>query len=201
MSVRILYLHGMASSHACPIAERIRTCMPEAEVIAPDLSIDPDAAFPQIDRILEEEHIDVIVGHSLGGFMAQKYRGWPKVLVNPSLGVTYLRLLKGRNRYRMERHDGVPFWYVTDGIYRRYKEMEDVQYRDLPESEKELTIGCFGRRDPFTQMSSRWFSGHYTQRVMMPGGHYPSEETVRDYIVPAIRKLAASARWTTTDRR
>jgi predicted esterase YcpF (UPF0227 family) len=60
--------------------------------MVPDLSIDPEIAFPQIQKILDENKVDFIVGHSLGGFMAQKFRGYKKILLNPSLGVSFFRL-------------------------------------------------------------------------------------------------------------
>ena len=185
----ILYLHGMASSHESNTAAYIRKYMPDATVLAPDLSIDPSVAFPQIDKILAEQQIDLIVGHSLGGFMAQKYRGYRKVLINPSLGVSYFNLLKGTNHYKHARYDGIQTWYVDERICKEYKQIELHQYDNLPPEEDALTIGMFAWWDVVTRMSSHWFKQHYTQRYFMPGLHFPSEKTVCNYIVPAIRKL------------
>lgn len=185
----ILYLHGMASSHESHTAAYIRKYMPEANIIAPDLSIDPSIAFPQIDKILAEQHIDLIVGHSLGGFMAQKYRGYRKILLNPSLGVSYFKLLKGTNRYKHPRYDGVQTWFVDERICKEYKELEKTQYNNLTADEDRLTIGMFAWWDIVTRMSSHWFKQHYTQHRFMPGLHFPSEKTVEKYIVPAIREL------------
>lgn len=185
----ILYLHGMASSHDCRIAASIRRHLPEVEMIVPDLSIDPEVAFPQIDRILVERKVDLIIGHSLGGFMAQKYRGYSKLLINPSLGVSYFQLLRGKNRYKYPRYDGVQSWYVDGRICRCYKEMEHKQYEGLDDEERGRTWAVFGRCDILTRLSSRWYLQHYTQRQMIPGDHYPKDQTVRDYIAPLCRKI------------
>ncbi|MCQ2228226.1 MAG: hypothetical protein MJZ13_00590 [Bacteroidales bacterium] len=185
----ILYMHGMASSHESFTAACIRKYMPDAEVLAPDLSIDPAIAFPQIDEILKNNKVDVIVGHSLGGFMAQKCRGYKKVLVNPSLGVSYFQLFKGDNKYKHQRYDGVQTWHVDDRICKQYKEMEYKQYDGLTKEEDDITIGLFAWWDIVTRMSSHWFIKHYSHRQFIPGLHFPSENTVRDYIVPAINKL------------
>lgn len=185
----ILYLHGMASSHACPIAQSIQRFLPASRVIVPDLSIDPAIAFPQIDQILKEEKIDLIIGHSLGGFMAQKYRGYKKILINPSLGMSYMYLFRGDNRYKQPRKDGKGIWHVTTRMCQQYKEMEASEYENLTEAEDNLTKGCFGRSDLFTRLSAHRFKKHYSHRIMMPGGHYPTAETVRDYIIPTIRTM------------
>ncbi len=186
---KILYLHGMASSHESNTAAYIRKYMPNVEVIAPDLSIDPSIAFPQIKKILDEQKIDVIVGHSLGGFMAQKFRGYNKVLINPSLGVSYFKLLKGTNHYKHNRYDGVQTWFVDDRICHEYKTMETTQYDGLTADEDNITIGMFAWWDVVTRMSAHWFKQHYTHRRFMPGLHFPSEKMVQNYIVPAICDL------------
>lgn len=185
----ILYLHGMASSHESFTAACVQKYMPEATVLVPDLSVDPEIAFPQIQKILEENKVDIIVGHSLGGFMAQKFRGYKKILLNPSLGVTYFRFFKGDNKYKHNRYDGKQTWHIDDRICKRYKEMEHVQYDGLTKEEDELTLGMFGRWDFMTRMSSCWFLKHYSHRVMIPGGHFLKEETVRDYLVPGIKSM------------
>ncbi len=179
----------MASSHACPIAQCIKEFLPKDRIIVPDISINPALAFPQIDKILQEEKVDLIVGHSLGGFMAQKYRGYKKILINPSLGMSYMYLFRGDNHYKQPRLNGETIWHVTTEMCRRYKQMEATEYDNLTAAEDALTKGLFGRSDLFTRISAHRFKKHYTHRIMMPGGHYPTRETIRDYIVTTIRSM------------
>lgn len=187
----ILYLHGMASSHESFTAACVKKYMPEAEVLVPDLSVDPEIAFPQISKILAENKVDIIVGHSLGGFMAQKCRGYKKILLNPSLGVTYFRWFKGENKYKHSRYDGKQTWFIDDRICKFYKDMEHHQYDGLTPEEDNLTLGLFARWDFMTRMSSFWFLEHYSHRKLIPGMHFLKEDTVRDYLVPAIKEMLA----------
>lgn len=185
----ILYLHGMASSHACPIAQNIQKAIPQARMIVPDLNIEPNTALRQIKRILKDEEVDLIIGHSLGGFMAQKIRGYQKILINPSLGMSYMEMFIGDNRYKQPRLDGCDTWHVTRQICERYKDLEATEFDNLTANEKEITKGFFGRCDFFTYLSSIRFKRHYKHRVLMPGGHYPSEDTILKYIIPSILTL------------
>lgn len=187
--MEILFLHGMASSHASQTAAWIQQYLPESTVHVPDLSIDPNIAFPQIETYLAEHPIDLIIGHSLGGFMAQKFRGRKKILLNPSLGMSYMYLFQGDNKYKEPRTDGNQIWHVEKHMCRTYKAMQKVQYDDLTAEEDALTIGIFGKRDFMTRMAAHWFKQHYSHRVFMPGGHYPPESSIRDYVVPQIRQF------------
>lgn len=121
--------------------------------------------------------------------MAQKYRGYQKILINPSLGVTYFQIFRGDNRYKHARYDGVQTWHVDGRICRRYKEMELVQYDGLDDAEIERTWAVFGRFDLFTRLSSHWYLKHYRNRLMIPGAHFPSDSIIRDYIIPLCVKL------------
>lgn len=179
----------MASSHESFTATCIRKYLPEVNVLTPDLSVDPAIAFPQINKILAEQQVDLVIGHSLGGFMAQKCRGYRKILLNPSLGVSYFRLFIGDNKYKHNRYDGIQTWHIDKRICREYKDLEHHQYDNMPPEEDDLTLGLFARWDFMTRMSSHWFLKHYSHRQFIPGGHFPTEETVRDYIVPAIAKM------------
>lgn len=187
--MNILYLHGMASSHLSRTAAYLRKYLPEHRIIVPDLSIDPAISFPLIDRLIRDEKIDLLVGHSLGGFMAQKYTGMKKVLVNPCLGTSFFRLFIGRNRYKHPRYDGVSFYVITPEICAAYKRMERFQFDVLTPLDDERTIGLFARYDLYTRLSAHRFKRYYTHRRFMSGRHFPTEATVRDFIVPAIGDL------------
>jgi predicted esterase YcpF (UPF0227 family) len=189
--MNILYLHGMASSHESVMASQLQAVLPQHRILVPDLSIDPAVSFQLIDRLLADEHIDLLVGHSLGGFMAQKYIGRRKILINPSLGTTFLRLFMGNNRYKHARYDGCLTYCITPEICAAYKRLEQSQYSLLTAADDQLTIGLFARRDLFTRLSAHRFKDHYSDRRLIPGAHFPTAETVRDYIAPAVVELLA----------
>lgn len=85
---KILYVHGFRSSGSSGTPKAIRRLMPDCEVISPDLPVNGEEALALLRKIVEEEKIDVVVGISMGGMLAQKLRGVYKILVNPSFHVS-----------------------------------------------------------------------------------------------------------------
>ena len=83
--MKILFIHGLASSGAYKMASSLRILLKGSEVIAPDVPIEPVPALALLEGICATENPDFIVGLSLGGFWAQKLRGKRKFLVNPDL--------------------------------------------------------------------------------------------------------------------
>jgi predicted esterase YcpF (UPF0227 family) len=192
----ILYLHGMASSHESHIGNALRACLPQHRVLIPDTSIDPSATMRLIDDLMHREHVDLIVGHSLGGFIAQKYTGVKKILLNPSLGTSFMYLFLGKNRYKHARQDGQQTYSVTRALCHQYRQMELAQYAAIDDSrlhaaEDACTIGLFARHDLFTRLSAHRFAQHYTDHRFISGSHYPTLPTVRDEIAPIVEELLA----------
>ena len=88
--MKILFIHGLASSGAYKMADSLRILLKPCEVIAPDVPIEPDKALALLQGICREQRPDLVVGLSLGGFWAQKLRGQRKILVNPSFHISRL---------------------------------------------------------------------------------------------------------------
>ena len=106
--MKILFLHGLASSGAYKMADMLRQLMKPCEVLAPDLPIEADAALALARELCTSERPDLVVGLSWGGFLAQKLRGQRKALVNPDLHVSrLLRTKTGTVDYLSPRRDGV----------------------------------------------------------------------------------------------
>ena len=94
MGQRILFIHGLASSGRYKMADQLRILLKGAEVLSPDVPPEPDKALTFLQSLCQDYRPDLIVGHSLGGFWAQKLRGWRKALVNPTFHIAaFLREL------------------------------------------------------------------------------------------------------------
>ncbi|MCQ2236834.1 MAG: alpha/beta hydrolase [Bacteroidales bacterium] len=190
--INVLFLHGMAEGTRSLLAKNIRKYLPEGyELYSPDLYIDPEKSFGVIDRYIREYKIDILVGHSLGGFMAQKYREMPKILLNPSLGMSYGYLCRFEMPYKDMRDDDLKRFRFTTPQCRAYKAMEKTEFEGITEREREITIGVFGKKDILTRLSAHRFKKHYKYRTMIPGRHFPTEEVIRDYVVPEIVRLGS----------
>lgn len=54
-------------------------------IFSPDLPVEPREALAMLKELVEREHIDLVIGTSMGGMFAQKLQGVKKILVNSSL--------------------------------------------------------------------------------------------------------------------
>ena len=79
--MKLIYFHGFASSGASGTVDLLRRLLPSAEVIAPDISMDPAEALPELKVLVENEQPDLIIGTSMGGMYAQQMRGFKRILV------------------------------------------------------------------------------------------------------------------------
>ena len=105
--MKVLFIHGLASSGAYKMASSLRILLKGSEVIAPDVPIEPGEALNLLEGICRDERPDLIVGLSLGGFWAQKLRGYRKILVNPDFHISrLLRTMIGEREYLSPRRDG-----------------------------------------------------------------------------------------------
>ena len=65
----VMYLHGFGSSGQSGTVTRLRTILPNANVIAPDLPIHPEEAQALLRELCEKEQPDLILGRN--GFPGQ----------------------------------------------------------------------------------------------------------------------------------
>ena len=73
---KILYVHGFASSGQSGTVVRMRTVMPSAVVIAPDLPLHPQEAIQLLRDTCTAEQPDLIIGTSMGGMFAEMLYGY-----------------------------------------------------------------------------------------------------------------------------
>ena len=67
--MKVLFIHGLASSGAYKMSSSLRILLRPCEVVAPDVPIDPDAALSMLLALRDETRPDLVVGLSLGGFL------------------------------------------------------------------------------------------------------------------------------------
>lgn len=185
--MRILFIHGLASSGAYKMASSLRILLKPCEVIAPDVPIDPREALEMLQGICDREHPDLVVGLSLGGFWAQKLRGYRKILVNPDFHVSRLmRTMIGEVKYLSPRQDGAESFYITEDICRGYEALECVEFDDLTPQEQSLTRGMFATEDEMVNCFDE-FELHYPgQGVRYPGKHLPTFPEIKNYLLPLL---------------
>lgn len=187
---KILFIHGLASSGAYKTADTLRILFKPCEVIAPDVPIEPDNALEMLHSVCNELNPDLIVGLSLGGFWAQKLRGYRKILINPDFHVSSLmRTLIGPVKYLSPRRNGAEYFNITDEICDFYEQLEVSEFTGLTEEERAITRGMFASDDEIVHCSDE-FEAHYPGcGITYPGKHLPTFPELKKNLIPIAREL------------
>jgi predicted esterase YcpF (UPF0227 family) len=113
----ILFIHGFAS---CGLGRKSRLLIERFgadRVLAPDLPFSPAGAIAHLERLLEENPVDLLVGSSLGGYYATRLKqrhDIPAVLINPA--VRPWELLDGHLGRHSRWCDGEPFEFTREHV-------------------------------------------------------------------------------------
>ena len=189
MKKKILYVHGFASSGQSGTVTRIRTALPEAEVIAPDLPLEPEEAMALLHKVCDEFQPDLIIGTSMGGMYAEMLRGYDRILVNPALkmGDTMKEHgMMGAQRFQNPRQDGVQDFIVTKTLVKAYKEMTDHCFEGITKEEQQRVWGLFGDEDT-TVNTYDLFHSHYPTAIRFHGEHRMNDHSYAHSVMPVIR--------------
>lgn len=188
--MRILFIHGFASSGRYKMADQLRILLKGAEVLSPDVPAYPADALPFLQKLCQEYDPDLIVGHSLGGFWAQKLRGYRKALVNPCFEISpWLRAIRGGMRWLSPRADGEESFMVTDAMCDGFASLEATEFDGLTREEKDLTIAFFADADETVRHGNIFEREYGKPGISYPGGHQPVFPEMKKYIVPAIKEF------------
>lgn len=204
--MRVLYLHGFASSPHGRKVDRLRAMLePEGfEIFAPDLNapsfrwLDFEAMVVRAGEVMQSHPPDVVVGSSLGSLVAlsvsPRQPDTPLVLIAPAFSIA--------DRWRSKIPDGDPitvFNYAVDGeadIHRRFfDQMSGVTVdENPPPSRVTIFMGRLDESIPFDFVAGRWAewkaSGRLVERselVEIPDGDHGLVE-FSDRIADAIRE-------------
>ena len=194
---QVVYLHGLTSSGQSTTAQRLRRTLSKYEVISPDIPIQPEVAVTELKRLASLLRPDaIIVGTSMGGMFAQLFRGFRRILINPSFHTS--RHLSEKTGQRLPFHnprvDGAKDFEVTDKLVKKYQKLEEKQFDpkfgiigknpDRPD----LVSAFFGINDDVVNCKDEYLS-HYGDAVDFEGGHRLDPNTTITLIVPKILSL------------
>ena len=188
--MKVLFIHGLASSGAYKTATSLHHLLKPCEVIAPDVPIEPEEALQMLHGICDKEHPDLIVGLSLGGFWAQKMRGYRKILINPDFHVSrLLATMTGEVQYLSPRRNGERSFFITPAICEGYRRLEEVEFDNLYGEEISITRGMFADGDELVHCGEE-FELHYPgQGVTYPGKHLPTHPELKDHLLPIVEEM------------
>ena len=128
----MMYLHGfMSGANGAKQRQLQRKFKGRYRVIAPELDADPDSSLEVINRAIREEHPEIIIGTSLGGFMALECESGDAdvVIVNPCLfpKSQLAQWVGEEHTYFCKRLDGVQTYTLTQATLDKYGRYDAVQ--------------------------------------------------------------------------
>ena len=185
----LLYCHGFGSSGQSGTVTRLRTVMPNAKVIAPDLPVDPHEAIALLHRICDEEHPDLIIGTSMGGMYAEQLRGFDRICVNPALEIAETMKehgMTGTQQFQNPRLDGVQEFYVDKALVKSYRDVSEQRFVGLTDEDRQHVWGLFGDKDDLVDTFDM-FCEHYPKATHFHGEHRMDDKSYMHSVMPVIR--------------
>lgn len=186
---KILYLHGFASSGRSGTVKTLRLLLPGAEVIAPDIPVDPHEAVALLESIAADERPDLVIGTSMGGMYAEQLHGIDRILVNPAFQLADTILKNnglGRHEFHNPRQDGQKDFLVTKGLLEAFREVSGRCFSAVDEDGKQRVFALFGTRD--TLVHTRDLTrAHYPQCIDFDGEHQLNDSALLHSVLPVIQ--------------
>ena len=189
---KLMYLHGFGSSAASGTVKTLRELLPDFDVFAPDIPVDPVEALPFLRGLCMNEVPDVVVGTSMGGMYAQQMRGYNRICVNPAFEMSKKSkmLTVGTHEYFKPRKDGTTLFEITPEIIRHHAEMEKHQFDGITEADRKQVWGMFADNDQQVNGESL-FLQYYNQVIHFSGEHRMDDRVIEDVLVPLIYRCVA----------
>lgn len=185
----VLYCHGFGSSGQSGTVTRLRTVMPNARVVAPDLPVNPHEAIALLHNICEQEKPDLIIGTSMGGMYTEQLRGFDRICINPALQIAETMKahgLTGTQQFQNPRQDGVQEFYVDKALVKAYREVSEQRFQGITPEDERRVYGLFGDNDNLVDTIGI-FSEHYSQHTNFHGEHRMDDKSYMHSVVPVIR--------------
>ena len=190
--MKIIYFHGFASSGASGTVQNLRLILPDDEIIAPDIPVDPAEALPFLRELCASEQPDLVIGTSMGGMYAQQMHGFRKICVNPAFNMsTMSKVLKtGEHPFLNGRKDNQKTFRITREIIKHFNQMERQQFKGITDFDLANTYGLFGIHDDLVNTYDL-FRRHYPNAERFDGEHRLNDKVLKKVIIPLIEKIRA----------
>lgn len=186
----VVYLHGYGSSSLTNTAIYLAKKMPECNVMAPDIPVDPMEALPFLKDYCAANHADLVIGTSMGGMYAMQMTEYLRICVNPALHMSQLKdvLMVGTFERFQPTADGRTHYTITEEIIQHFKEMEEHMFDGVTSENQSNCWGFFADGDTLVNYKAE-FAEHFSQIADFHGEHRMNNAVLRDVIIPAARKI------------
>ena len=192
----VMYVHGFGSSGQSGTVQRLRTVLPSARVIAPDLPVRPAEAQALLSNLCRQEKPHLILGTSMGGMYTEQLYGFDRICMNPALCIAdtmQAHGMTGTQTFQNPRQDGVQQFYVDKALVKEYRQVSEQRFSGLAalsgedlDRERQRVYGLFGDKDDLVDTYDL-FCQHYPQATHFHGGHRMDDHSFMHAVVPVIR--------------
>lgn len=141
----MMYLHGfMSGANGTKQRQLQKLFKGRYRVIAPELDADPDHSLAMINATIKEEKPEIIIGTSLGGWMALTCESGDAniVVVNPVISpeIQLAHWAGEEHSYFCKRLDGVQTYTLTHETLSKYSKY--LAMKDLRDKEEHVYALC-----------------------------------------------------------
>ena len=178
--MKLIYFHGFGSSGASGTVQLLRRLLPEDEIIAPDIPVEPLDALPYLRELCEQEQPDIVLGTSMGGMYAHQMHGFKRICVNPAVNMSTMSgvLKTGEHKFFNGRKDNQKTFRITRDIIQHHNQIERQQFKNLTDEDRQHVWGLFGINDKSCNTYGL-FSKHYPQCQRFDGEHQLNEKVLK----------------------
>lgn len=208
----ILYVHGMGGGGDSRIPSILKDILPEGfVVVVRTYDFDPVAARSQIGSWAEEVKPDLVIGESMGATHAIALRGYPHILVSPSLNAPlFFRVIAAfawipgvtryfDRRYRSKEGDRQALHFERKKLLKWKPVVREAMLNTPRNGSGDYFHAFFGKHDKFRRSGVvlvrtwRKYFGEGTWTVY-DGTHFMEEEYIGSLLVPKILEVIGSGR-------
>ena len=161
---KLLFLNGSAPAMAEVTEDDLRKAFPEVDVKVHNCRQFSEEVCSAVRRIAEEEKPDLILGTDEGGTVAQKIRGYCKVLVNPS-------------------------FFLPNGSCGSDLQQLLEQFNGVKDYDKENTYAFFADESAEVDINYNLYHKFYPIGIHYPSGSDTGQKFILKLIIPLIREL------------
>jgi predicted esterase YcpF (UPF0227 family) len=189
VSKTIVYLHGFGSNGQSSTVGYLSKRLPECNVLAPDIPINPFEAMPFLQNYCKQHQADLIIGTSMGAMYAIQLTDYPRICVNPALRMSQLTdiLKPGTFEFFQPNKNGETLFTITEDTIQQFRDMEAHMYDGFTKENCKDCWGFFGDEDTTVNWKEE-FANHFAPNIQtFHGGHRMTNAILREVIVPFVK--------------
>lgn len=192
--MKILYIHGFASSGSTGSATQLRNHFYPLgiEVLSPDVPVSPLQAMSFLHQHVADDTPDLIVATSMGAMYAEQLRGIPRILVNPSFHMARLLTFGGARRqaFRNKRQDGATEFKIDRQLIDQFRAVEHDSFAGITTEDRQLVYGLFGSNDRKVNCQDLFRKHYGTARFhIFQGEHYLNGKVLDTVVTPLCHQI------------